>query len=286
MSWLILAVLLEFVFVQMLKFAQRRGDAAPVVVTTNYLVVATALLIYLVTCGTLAAPVAAVVTGVLSGSVFLLSMLLFNRALQLAAVGPVLTAYRMALVVPLVPGVLLWGETLGVAQLGGLLLALAALVLMSARPGEASRLGSGAMLRLLLAVFVVQGVCGTAMRSVHYQGLDAFLLPVLLVASLTAGSLGMGYLWWRGVRPAGPAVRLGLGLGTYNALALPAVMTALSHWPGTIYFPITGCGVLVLDHLCAHFWWREKLSRFAMAGLALALMSLALILSESAGLPI
>jgi hypothetical protein len=54
-------------------------------------------------------------------------------------------------------------------------------------------------------------------------------------------------------------------------------LTALSKLPGTLFYPALGCSVVLLDNLSAHFFWREHLSRSAIAGVAVALLSLALV---------
>jgi len=278
MLWLLAAVFLDFGYIQLFKLGQRRGYAAPVVVSVNYLTIGIVPGLYLLVWGSWSVPPAALVTGIVSGAVFLASMLALNHALRVLPVGPVLTTFRLSLLAPLAIGVWLWQEPLSPLQLGGLVLAGIALALMSAGPGANSALPVRKIFGLLAAVFLLQGLCTTAIRSVHYQGLDVYILPYIVLAGLTAGVLGFAYIRLRGIVLTAPAVRLGLGLGLYNALALPVVMTALGHWPGTIYFPVTGCGALILDNLCAHFFWREKLTPFAIAGAVVAALALVLII--------
>jgi hypothetical protein len=38
-----------------------------------------------------------------------------------------------------------------------------------------------------------------------------------------------------------------------------------------------GCTVVILDNLCAHFFWKESLSRLAAAGVALGLVAILLV---------
>jgi hypothetical protein len=278
MLWLVAAVFLDFGYIQLFKLGQRRGYTAPVVISVNYLTIGIVLGFYLLVWGSWSVSPAAFANGIGSGAVFLTSMLALNHALRLLPVGPVLTTFRLSLLAPLAIGVWLWHEPLSLLQLGGLALAGIALALMSAGPGANSALPARKIFGLLAAVFLLQGLCTTAIRSVHYQGLDAYILPYIVLAGLTAGALGLAYIRLRGLAFNAPAIRLGLGLGLYNALALPIVMTALEHWPGTIYFPVTGCGALMLDNLCAHYYWREKLTPLAVAGAILAALALVLII--------
>jgi hypothetical protein len=278
MPWLILAVLADFGFVQLFKLGQQRQHAAPVVVAANYLTLGLCLAIYLLVTQAKAPPVAAIALGCGTGVFFIATMLLLNHTLTLAPVGAVLTSFRMSIVLPLAMGVWIWNEPLSLLQALGLALALAALALMPAG-GSAQRLASvPRMLGLLASIFVLQGICNTALRAVHYLGWDDFFLYILMAAGFTGGALGLVYLRLRQVRATRAAVLFGAGIGAYNAISTPIVLTALSHFPGTTYFPIAGCGMVILDNLFAHFYWREPLSRIALLGVGVAITSLVVIL--------
>ena len=72
----------------------------PTVVSTNYWVLASILLLYLGFTGQLQVPAAAVKVGAITGVVFISSMLLMTRLLRTFRVASVLTAFRLAIVVP------------------------------------------------------------------------------------------------------------------------------------------------------------------------------------------
>ena len=124
--WLVLPLLMEFGFGQAFKWASQHRCYAPTVVSTNYWVLASILLLYLGFTGQLQVPVGAVKVGAITGIVFISSMLLMTRLLRTFRVASVLTAFRLAIVVPVGLGVLLWNEPLGDLQLLGLGLALVA----------------------------------------------------------------------------------------------------------------------------------------------------------------
>ncbi|MBL9208321.1 MAG: hypothetical protein JNN01_24770 [Opitutaceae bacterium] len=278
MFWLLLAVLADFGFVQLFKLGQRRRHAAPVIVAANYLTLGVMVALYLLVTGASAPPAAALALGVGTGVFFISTMLVLNHALTQAPLGAVLTSFRMSILLPVAMGVWIWNEPLSLFQAFGLALAVAALALMPAG-GSTQRPGSApAILGLLVAIFVLQGICNTALRAVHYQGWDAYFLHILMAAGFTGGGLGLGYLRLRNVEPTRPALLFGAGIGIYNAISTPIVLTALSHFPGTTYFPIAGCGIVMLDNLFAHFYWREPLSRTALIGVGVAITSLFVIL--------
>ena len=131
MIWLFPALFLSFGFGQLFKFAQRRGCHAPAVVSANYLTIASLLLVYHLATGQLYPAPQALAVGAFTGFTFIGAMLLMTRGLELAAVGAVLTSFRLAILIPIWASVWLWGERLTPVQLGGIVLALVALVLMT-----------------------------------------------------------------------------------------------------------------------------------------------------------
>lgn len=100
MYWLTLTILLSFGFGQLFKWSQRRGCHAPVVVATNYLVLAGLLLVYHLWRTDLTLDTQALFVGVTMGGVFVTSMLTMTHALEVIPVGVVLTSFRMAILIP------------------------------------------------------------------------------------------------------------------------------------------------------------------------------------------
>jgi hypothetical protein len=70
---------------------------------------------------------------------------------------------------------------------------------------------------------------------------------------------------------------MGTGIGVFSSLALTINLVALSHVPGTIYFPVMGSAVVLMDNLAAHFFWREPLRRGGVAGASLAIFAILLV---------
>ena len=278
MSWLLFAILLDFGFVQICKFSQRRGYYAPVVVSTNYLVLCAVLAVYLLATGRFTFSAAALQTGLITGAVFIGSMSLMMRVLEIASVGAVLTAFRISIAVPVTLGIWLWQEPVVPTQFGGIILAFPALLMMTSGARGSAHAAGAKTFGMLFAVFFAQGLSHSCLRSVHYAGLDGEYVQVLMVMGATAGTIGFAFIGGRMRRPRRAELAMGMSLGTYNALALSVIMAALSRLPGTLFFPVTGCSVILLDNLSAHFFWKERLNRVAAAGVGLAILAVALVI--------
>ena len=278
MQWLPLALLLSFGFGQLFKWAQRRGCQAPVVVSTNYLVVAGSVLIYYLGRGGLHLTAPVLKVGMATGCAFIVSMLVVTRALEITDVGAALTAFRLAILIPIGTAVWLWNETMTSTQALGIGLAVVALVLMTRGKGRHSRLSGAGSLGLVLLIFLLQGVSHSMVGWVHHAGLDPQMMPVLMVTAATAGVLGGAFLAITRCRPRGRDLWMGGGIGLYNLGALSLMYVTLSQVPGTVFFALQGCAVVIMDNLFAHFYWRETLSLPAKIGAGLGALSVLLVL--------
>lgn len=269
---------MEFGFGQLFKWSERRNLSAPVVVSANYLVVAGLLALYALSRGELAVDDRTLQLGLVTGTVFICSMLAMTRALTLVKASAVLTAFRLALVVPTAVSALVWNEPLTELQAAGALLALVALVLMTRDAGALLHLGNMRNLALVLLVFCLQGTSLTCLRWVQYAGIGGDQPKFLMVTGLVAGGWGALYLLVNRRRPQKSELATGAGIGLYNLAALMVILTALSQVPGTVFFPMMGCTVVVLDNLAARFLWKERLSPATLAGIALALAAICITL--------
>lgn len=274
MFWLVLSCLMGFGFGQFFKWSQRLGYHAPSVVSTNYLVLSLTLGIALALTGSLDLSPDVLKVGATTGITFVVSMLVTTRAMEFGHVGAILTSFRMAIVVPIALGVWFWQEPIAPIQIAGIALSLLALYLMTRGPAPINRAATGSALLWLLTVFVLQGFAYTCTRWVHYAGLSPSFLSVIAVTGATGGSLGSLFVAATRRRPLLPELRMGAFIGLFNMCALGVTLTTLSIFPGTLFFPITGCTTVLLDNLLGHFHWREPLPRVAMAGAALAVVAI------------
>jgi drug/metabolite transporter (DMT)-like permease len=270
---------MEFGFGQVFKWSERRGQYAPVVVSANYLTLAGLLICYYLGKGNLAIDSRTALVGLVTGTVFICSMLMMTRALALVKASAVLTAFRMALVVPTAVSALVWDEPFTGRQVVGVVLALAALVLMTRDAGALLHLGNGKSLGLVLLVFCLQGSSLTCMRWVQYAGIGGDQPKFLMVTGLVAGLWGVLFLLINRRRPIlRGELATGAGIGVYNLIALLVILTALGQVPGTVFFPLMGCTVVILDNLTARFIWREALPPTALAGIGTALLAILFVL--------
>lgn len=276
MIWLVLAVLSSFGFGQLFKWSQRRGHYAPVVVTTNYVVVALMLSTVLAFGRGFRFDPQVLLVGSATGVSFITSMLLLTWALTVSNVTNALMSFRLSMLVPIFIAAAVWEETVTWVQMLGIAVALCSLLLMSlgGRAGI-QRISRRQQILIALGIFATQGISQLCNRWVRPAGLDDQHLEVIIVTGTVAATIGAVVTLLLPRHPDGPrrlslpTLRMGAGIGVFNAFALAIMLMALSKFDGAQYFPINGCAVVILDFLFAHFLWKERLSALTIAGGAL-----------------
>ena len=287
MLWLVLSVFASFLFGQLFKYSQRRGCNAPIVVSTNYLVLGLVLLGYYLGTGGLVITGPILKIGAATGIAFIVSLLVMTRAMEIADVAGVLTAFRLSILVPIAVSVFVWGVLITPMQVVGILLAGAALFCMTR--GDTSRsnadsarindhLSGNRALWLLLAIFALQGIGHSCVNWIHHDGLDPEWMLVLLVVAFTAGGFGSLVILLKRYTPRSKDLMMGTAIGLFNLGALGIMLTALATVPSTIFWSVQGCAVVMMDNFCAQFIWRERLSAPAKIGAGLGALSMLLVL--------
>lgn len=268
MIWLAIACVLSFGFGQLFKWSQRRSAHGPTVVAVNYLVLAASVCAYLLARGELSLTAPIVELGALTGGFFIVAMLVMTQALTTSDVGAVLTAFRLSILLPIVLGIWLWKEPVTAVQFAGVGLALVGLALMTFGQSthKSAAAFSGKSLALLLLVFFSQSLSHVGISSVHHLGLDSDKLSVIFAIALTAGTLGAVAVAYKRHVPTLEELGLGTLIGLFNLANLVAILITLSVVSRAVYFPVTGCSVVLMDNLFAHFFWKERLRTPAIVG--------------------
>lgn len=280
MLFLILSVTCSVLVSVVLKLAPRRDIDIAQAVTWNYLAASMLALVLLKpslhSLGNSHTPWPA-----LLGLALLLPgiFLVLARAVRETGIVRSDAAQRLSLLLSLLAAFVLFGEQANGWKLAGLGLGLLAIVGVSARAGDAAATPSS--WRWLLAVWAGFALIDILLKQVAAAGTPS--TAALLVSFALAFVLMLG---WQLQRHASGAARLtarnfgyGLLLGLLNfgnILFYVRAHQALPHSPATVFAGMN-IGVVCLGALVGVFAFGEKTSRWNRAGLALAVVAIALI---------
>ncbi|MFT3763822.1 MAG: EamA/RhaT family transporter [Pseudoxanthomonas sp.] len=207
--------------------------------------------------------------------------LVFGRAVALAGIVRGDAAQRLSLLLSLAAAFLLFGETPNAWKLSGLCVGVVALAGLLARPADEDASSWRRAWPWLLAT------CA------GYALVDVLLKRIALAhtGSMTAlqASFALAFvlmLAWQFVRAAKGVARFtlrsglgGLLLGAFNFANIYFYVRAhqaLPHSPATV-FATMNIGVVALGTLVGVAWFKEKTSAWNRAGLALAVVAIALV---------
>ena len=133
--------------------------------------------------------------------------------------------------------------------------------------------------RLMMLAFFFNGLCPFGLRILAGLGLGARYTALYLVFWYLAGGLFMLGLFLRSPRrPHRYDILVGAGLGFFSTCGQNSMGLALANGlPGNVVFPVTLAGGLFLVVLAAIFIFRERLGPAGIAGIALGIVSIALL---------
>lgn len=223
-----------------------------------------------------------VVLGLVAGISLFVSRWALLKALSTGHAGVTFTLWHLAIVVPVVLSIFLWGEVPSRPQVAGLLLVPACLLLMR------ERMDRSAPPRTLKAISVAlypallcaggEGVFATCFKLVDVLEMNASRNLFLVLYNLVAVTGIASVVGLRGVSlPRRKEYRSGLFSGFGFACGGFFGMLAVLEIPAIIYFPVMAAGGLVLTVLCASLIWREHTSPAQRWGIALSVVAIVLV---------
>ena len=288
MLFLLLHVVGNAAFLLLVRVGRSGRFDYPTVGLTNYAIGAVlAALGLVVTAPSDVEPLAALF-GAVNGAQYQLTYQLMYVLFGLVGVAVTTSIMRLSVVVPVVASIAVWGEWPNAPQAVGLGLAGLALPLLSGGGGTA-QVGRVARLRssVLIAGTVLVSGCGLLAAKAFAELGRPEQRPVYVLACYAVATVLSLVAWPARGRMQGArtvtareawkrSVALGTLVGVTNIAQIWVLLPALERVPGVIAFPVASAGGLALAVVGAWALWRERLSRRAAAGVALALGAAAL----------
>ena len=183
---------------------------------------------------------------------------------------------QLAVLIPIGVSVFLFGETIAPTQLLGIILAVASLPLLAAKPMENLELDREIIPMIILTIIVV-GFSQLSSKILVQSGLEAqnnyFFLAIFSSAALLVSPLA-----WKNRGEINNRDGLfGMGVGVFNVAANRFLLIALTTLPGAIVFPVSSAGSLLMVTISAIILFKEKVSRVNLTGILLTLVAVVLI---------
>ena len=213
------------------------------------------------------------ILGSINGVLYLAGFVLLQRNIRTNGVVLSATFIKLGLLVSMVVSVVFFGERPAIWQWAGFLLAVAAIVLMNYRPGEAAAGNLAGLFFLLLA-----GGGGDAMSKIFEElGNPALSGHFLMITFLVAMALCLGLCRSKKEKPGKWEAAFGLLIGIPNFFSAKFLLGALEDIAAVIVYPVYSVATILTVTVTGILVFREKLEKRQWMALAMILVALVLL---------
>ncbi len=199
------------------------------------------------------------------------------------SVSAATVANKMSVVMPICAAVYFYHDKITPIKAAGIVLALFAVILTSAKKENDKKTNAGSLFYLPILIFIGSGLIDVIVNYVQTNflkgnGSDLFLGTAFLTAGLTGGII-VSIQLAKGTKFEAKNVLWGIGLGIPNYFSIYTLIKALDskQFESSVFFPVNNIGIVVLTALTAYLFFKEKLSYLNLTGIAIALVSIILI---------
>ena len=211
--------------------------------------------------------------GLISGVLYLGSFILLQWNISINGVALSSTFMKLGVLVPTVMTVVVFHESLSVQQGIGIALALAAIVLIQQKDRNV-----GGNMRWALIVLLLAGGLTDGMSKVYEQmGLPSWSDVFLVFTFLTALVLCVLLAKFRRQGITGQDVLWGLLIGVPNCLSARFLLLSLSSIPAVVAYPVYSVAGILVVSLAGIVFFHERLSGKQKAAMGIILAAIVLL---------
>jgi len=278
MIFLVSHIIFASLFALQVKHYQSSGRDMLAVGAINYIVAAIAAGVWVGYKGEFGISNATWIIGILCGIAYFVSYFFIINAVKSSGISITWSVVRLSVIVPVLFSIFYWKEQPNAFQIGGIMSVCVSLPLLSIRTdnGSNNRINHSVSF-IIIALFLVGGGVGLAAKAFNEfsppEQRQMYLLFLFGTAAIVSTSVAI-------VRKASfelKDVSFGIILGVCNLLAGNSLLLALARLPGMLVFPVAGSMSIILTTLAGVTFWRERLQKLTILGIAAAVIAVVLI---------
>ncbi|WP_224490772.1 EamA family transporter [Robertkochia flava] len=216
------------------------------------------------------------------GFMFIMIFMVMARTAQEVGLSVASVAGKMSLIIPVIFGVLVYGESAGLQKIFGILLALLAVVLVSVKNNKAHLNSKNLFLPLIL--FAGSGIIDTTIKYLETRYVSPTELPLYSSSIFGIAALfGFIIISYKAVRKRlefrPRDIAGGLALGIPNYFSIFFILKALRHesMESSVVFSVNNVAIVMLTTIFGIILFREQLQPRNWIGVFLAVISILLI---------
>ncbi|MDR9415929.1 MAG: EamA family transporter [Gracilimonas sp.] len=213
------------------------------------------------------------------GIIFIANMVVYSKSIDRVGMGVSIAAMRMSLIFPIAVSLFVFGEMIGFLKYIGIIAELIALLLMVPKI-KTRRISGISDAWLPVLIFLFTGAADVGLKV--YERLfvsdiseNNFIAGIFLVSFI----VGTGILLKRKeLHFSFKEIGYGIATGVVNLYSSIFLIYALKLMPGSLVFPIVNVSLVILGTVIGIWFWKDKPSVKQWSGLAIAIISLILLL--------
>jgi hypothetical protein len=216
------------------------------------------------------------VIAILSGILFIVVFLMMAKTAQEYGVSVSVVSSKMAVIFPIIFGLVVAGETMDFTTAIGILLSIISVWLVALSSGDAHR---GHHFYIPLMVFIGSGLIDALLKFISWKFNSPDESAIAIHIFSGAAISGLIYLLLRRKPVSIANVGYGILLGVPNFFSIYFLLKAISDpsLPSVVMFPVNNIGVVLLGTVLSVWIWKEPMSRRKRLGILLAMVSILLI---------
>jgi drug/metabolite transporter (DMT)-like permease len=259
-----------------MRYATTKTETLWGVILGNYLTAAGIMAMLVFSIGKVEVSSFTLGLGALTGMTYSAGMYLNLTLMGKRGAAITSSMIQLAVLIPIGVSVFLFGETIGSTQLLGIILAVASLPLLAAKPMKRLELDTE-LIPMIIVTIIVVGFSQLSSKILVQSGLEAQKNYFFLSIFSSAALLVSPFAWRKRAEINKRDGLFGLGVGVFNVAANRFLLLALTTLPGAIVFPVSSAGSLLLVTVSAIILFKEKVSRVNLTGILMTLVAVVLI---------
>ncbi len=278
MIYLYLNIIFSSSFILIFRWVQDRDEDLTTVGAISYIASAVLAALLFLFSENQTLSINATLLGAVNGIAYFLGYLLLIPVLFWKGAALTAVASRLAMLMPIVFGIIFWGERPSLWQTIGIGFGTFSLLLIGqnkTRIGESNI--PARIIVLMLLFFLVAGSARTSQEAFKYYGNPEEIAFFVLAAFSIASLASLAIIHFRNLRPTLSEIIIATVVGFANCLQTVFLLKALEQFPGFIVFPIISAGGLLFTTSVAVFLFKEPLSKRSAFGIAIAILAMALL---------
>ncbi|MBN2857376.1 MAG: EamA family transporter [Candidatus Delongbacteria bacterium] len=283
MICLLLAILSSASIALILKLSENRNLNRYAVTSSNYVAAFTISIIFSIQSSSVSFEPgpslnSALVIGLFGGVLYFLGFIFIQKSIRVNGVGITGAVAKTGIILPVILSMILWKEIPNILQSVGVILSLAAIVMINISPRELDRVKG--VNKTIILLFLIVGFAEFSNKLFEIYGGSDYKAVFLFVVFFTAFWVSMIFTL-RGIRKGQKVTKTdiitGILVGIPNMFASYFLIESFNYYKASVVFPTVSSGTIVMINLGGYFIFGERLKRKEIFAVAMIIVAIVLM---------